>query len=277
MARPTLMYDTVVPDKPIHLAASINDFTPRNSFIGTDISNAVDYRTFSQWKAPDTGAQSIMINGIGLAGAVTAFPVDTLCIANHNLGSLGLTITVNSNTDTETPASWTQRATISPTDDSPIFLTFASATVQYWRIIITASGIEHPKIGLLYLGVRTELTDNFAVDVDPRSIEPLFNRPIRNEDGHLLPAAGRTLLREFSFKLETVGSSRAVHISEIDGIVAHVRKMRPFFFNYNLDDSIFANLILRMGKGPIERQFISGSYARMGLSFPVVSAAPEDI
>lgn len=272
------MWNTAIPDKPIHLATSNNNLTPRNSFIGTDVSNCVDYRTFSQWKAPDTDAQFIMINGIGLAGDVTAFAADTLCIANHNLGTLGLTINVDSNTDTETPGAWTVRAVnFSPTDDSPIFLTFSSATVQYWRIRISASGIDFAKIGLLYIGEKTELTDNFASDVDPRSIEPLFNRPIRNEDGHLLPPAGRTLLREFDFKLETVGSSRAVHISEIDGIVAHVRKMRPFFFNYNLDDSIFDNLILRMGKGGISREFVSGSYARMGLNFPVVSAAPEDI
>jgi hypothetical protein len=271
------MWNTVVPDKPIHLATSTNVFTARNSYLGTDISNAVDYRTFSIWKAPDTGEQSIMINGIGGTGAVTAFAADTLCIANHNIGSLGLTIYVDSNTDTLTPGSWTNRASLSPTVDTPIFLTFTQQTVQYWRIRLTASGIAHPYIGLLYFGTKTTLTDSFDPKVDPRAFEPLFNREIRNEDGHLLPAAGRTLLREFDFKLEAAGSSRATHISELDGIVNHIQKMRPFFFNYNLDDTIFTNLILRKGGGAITRTFVSGSYARMGLDFTVVSASPEDI
>lgn len=278
MARPTVLWDTVVPSKQIHLMENFKDTTARLSAPGFDISNAVDYRTYSLWKAPDTGLQQILINGIGDAGATTAFPVDSIGIANHNLGSLGLEVRIYSTTDSSVfNPTWTQRAVFSPADDLPVFVLFNSTTAQYWRIQIQASGAGFPQIGLLYFGTKTVMVDNFSPSVDPRVIVPLFSKGLRNQQGHTIPSAARTLLRDFDFRLEPVGSLKADHISILDPLVAHVRKLRPFFFDYNTDDTLFSPMVLRLANGEIARPFVSGNYARMGLNFKVTNATPEDV
>jgi hypothetical protein len=107
----------------------------------TAASVAINPDTYERWFSA-TGTMQATFQ-------TSSTTVDSIGIAAHNLGSKGSTIQIE--TLPTGAGSWTTRATITPTSDKPIFITFESATVADIRITVT--GGTNREIAVIYAGV----------------------------------------------------------------------------------------------------------------------------
>mgnify|MGYP001090962720 CR=1 FL=1 len=106
-----------------------------------------------------TGDETALLNGVTTDPWVpTAMPAtvsidagagvtaSTFCIAAHNLGSVGATVTL----ERLVGAVWTQVQQITPADDSPLIMSFSPISAQEWRAVF--SGATAPRVAVMSLG-----------------------------------------------------------------------------------------------------------------------------
>ena len=105
---------------------------------------AATAQTYSAWK-PTALPATWAIN----AGSAQA--VDYCGIGAHEIGSTGGTVFV----EYLVGATWTQAATVTPTDDSSILFLFPQVSAQEWRVRIT--GTTAPRVGNIRFGRVTTL------------------------------------------------------------------------------------------------------------------------
>ena len=128
---------------------------------------------------------------------------------------------------------WTTRHSISPTDNSPIIVMFATVSARYWRLNITAGtnatyGAAIPSIGVVFFG--TYLRFPWALEV---GISPLFMS--RNtiyttnvaEGGNWLGRSVRRTSKSGSYTFKGMG--RDWYESNVDTMIRRART-KPFFF-----------------------------------------------
>lgn len=116
---------------------------------------AVDWRADRVW-APGAGAQTLTVE---LAAAA---PADYAFLAMHNLGTIGASVAIQ-----RLSGSWATVSTFSPTDDSPIWASFASASSTQWRVVITSPAGTAPAIAVLSVGAALVLDEGLRPGWSP--------------------------------------------------------------------------------------------------------------
>lgn len=114
---------------------------------GYPFSNALTGRTSEQVGFASGASRAVDFDN-GSAVAVSA-----LCVAHHNLGTVGATLTLAGSTD---DVSYTTLVTQAFTDDNVTFLTFTEASYRYLRLTVSGhSGTAY--IGDVFAGPVLEL------------------------------------------------------------------------------------------------------------------------
>ena len=85
-----------------------------------------------------------------------AVSVDVFCLAYHNLGTLGATVTIRYSTD-NFAADDNVLETLSPADDLVIFQPMTSIYKRYWRVQIALGAAGQPYVGQVLLGQMLNL------------------------------------------------------------------------------------------------------------------------
>lgn len=220
MARPKIGYENFFTTGTVTVTGEATGFNKEFAY---------DWNTYDFWKNDSAGIAHITVD---MGAAQTA---DYGAIAAHNLGTNGGSIQVQSSTNNST---WTNRGSlISPTTNSPIFISFIATSARYWRLQITSTPAS--TIGVAAIGQAFELTRAASAGfVLPR--EARTNKIINNvsEGGAFL---GKSVIAQgftasYTFGIQTLAFVRGDWSSFIDHAVA-----KPFFFSWNpdYDDGVY--------------------------------------
>lgn len=136
--------DTSKPTVLIENLFAEGTLTASTEAVGAEAANAAHEGTFDFWTPTAMPATFAVDMGV-------ARDADCLCIAAHDLGSKGATLTL----ETWNGAGWDAGPSIAPTDDSTIMVLFPLATNDQWRLSI--SGPTAINIGYAALGRRIVL------------------------------------------------------------------------------------------------------------------------
>lgn len=171
MAKPTIFYDNRLADGAIAASSTAAGFAA---------ANVADWRPYTWWKP--TALPATLTVDCGSAQAA-----DYALIYGHTLGSAGCTLEVRASTD-NFGASDVLVDSITPSDDDPFVLQFATASYRYWRLRITGAA-SMPAMAIAAIGAALELPIWLPRGFDPvgRKINGQTNT---NENGQPL---GRTI------------------------------------------------------------------------------------
>lgn len=205
---------------------AFGNVTASDEAAGFPVTNLANPATNLQWKASAAGAETITI---ALSGAAD---VDYLGIARHNLGTAGITYTLQSSPN---GSDWTAvtGASASPSDDRVIFHQFGSVNAQYFRLSLSA-GSTAAAIAVLYLGEITVLERRIYVGHTPITLGR--RRQVstgRSESGQFLGRIRRSSLLESRLSLPNLDPEW--YRNELDGFVED-GDLYPFFWAWRPDD-----------------------------------------
>lgn len=178
--------------------------------------------TFERWR-PATGTQSATFT------ASAAAPVDYVAIAAHNIGTSGATVQIE--TAATVGGAWTSRATLTPSDNKPIYIEFTEASVQQVRITLT--GGSDREVGVVYAGKQLIMSRYIYGGHSPVNLSSQTEyRNSVSETGQWL---GRTIARqglrtEYSFTLVDDAWYRANFQPFVESA-----KKTPFFIKWRPD------------------------------------------
>ncbi len=135
------------------------DATPAASTTaaGTSALNLRDWRPYTWWK-PTALPATVTVD----CGAAKA--ADYAAVYNHDLATQGATLEVRGSTDNFS-ASNVLLASVTPTADTPILLTWASVAYRYWRFRITGSTM--PSMAIAAIGAALDLPRRPKQGFDP--------------------------------------------------------------------------------------------------------------
>lgn len=176
---------------------TVSSITADTEEIGYPATNMANPATHLTWKAEAGSPQADPIYITMQTG--TADDVDYIAIANHNLGSAGITVTIEG-TDGNSPAVWSelvQETTLD--DDGPAVFQFNPQQLGAVRIKLgTAAGIEPARIAVVYLGKLLICERGLRINTDFTAIS--LGRKVdvvngRSESGNFL---GRIIVGEQS-------------------------------------------------------------------------------
>jgi hypothetical protein len=111
---PTILWNNIFASGTLTASSEATDYPKEN---------AVSEATYDAWK-PATLPASLSID----KGVATA--VDSFAVVAHDLGTKGLTVSLQSSTDSTT---WTTRCVVSPSNNTSILGLFPSVSARYWR------------------------------------------------------------------------------------------------------------------------------------------------
>lgn len=146
---PVIGYDNLV------TAATLSSTTEDSLF---PIDNLANPATNIMWKG---GANTAGIETITVAIPV-AQEIDYVAIANHNFGTEGFLVSV----ETDTATVLVEQTPI--TSDAPLILQFAPQLLSNLRVVITNStqSVNPPEAGVIYVGKLLVLERSVKVDTD---------------------------------------------------------------------------------------------------------------
>lgn len=154
----------------------------------------------------------------------SAQAVNCVGIANHNFFTVGATINIKHSPD---GINWTQAATITPTSNKTIILSFTSESKTYWKVeVVNSSG--QPYCGVIYFG--TAILFDWPADgpLAPYS-ESIIAEDVDSEAGNLLGIEvkfnPKELTRVWSNQTKTFYDSYFKPFWD-----AHGKLLKPFFF-----------------------------------------------
>ena len=178
--------------------------------------NCVGDQTFDFW----TG--TAVTDRISL-DATTPTEVDCLGISNHDLFTQGADIVLESSTD---DISWTSRGSLTPVDDSDIFLIIPTVTARYWRVSVTNGPAS---LGVVKLGKRLVFTAGLLHGYTPTN----FSDDIKVIDGVTIGGnfTGSTIVSlggKASFALG--GMTRDFIEGEMLPFINHFNRSKSFFW-----------------------------------------------
>ena len=130
---------------------------------GYATQNILDQRTYKYWKASAGGTNYIT----GQWGSAPA--VNCVGIAGHNFYSVGVTVKVYSS---DNGSSWTQRATVIPTNNKVIILTFNTVSAAYWKVEMVNT-VGAPQVAVIFIGSYLQFPYPMNAPLEPsaRSIK----------------------------------------------------------------------------------------------------------
>lgn len=153
------------------------DATPvaSSTAAGYAVANLLDWKRFTWWQ-PTVLPATITVD------CASAQAADYCVVFGHDLAAQGATLEVRGSTD-NFAASDVLVATVTPTSDKPILLTWASVSYRYWRIRITGSTV--PSLAIVAVGAALEMPAYLDEGFDPTrsKAEGEVNRSVR---GHAL-------------------------------------------------------------------------------------------
>lgn len=265
MALPLIFYRS--------LLRSGGTFTDPGSASGFPLTNLYDYRSYSLWKS---SILTTPINiDVDLGGSTET--ADYIMLVNHNLSTLGATVTVYA--DSFSPPT-TSRGTFDPAEDTVSYKTFTqTASLRYWRVQLSKGGgfASAPYIGECFLGNKTELPSYMAPTLDPfmKQVEVMGSR---SQGGHYLGASLRGQAHRGELSFGGAGAARADFTSTLNAFLDdHAYKRRPFGFVLDTADSDFD--VCRYLKVPDEAQIgrfaVGGTWQNLTLTLPFEEAYME--
>lgn len=160
MSNPCYLFDNLFDDTTV-LAATTTD----PSSTEYNVFNVIDYRPYTLWQTGTAAeAKSFTID----TGQTTS-EADSFAIWGHNLGTNGVTISVQHSSDNF--VSITTAATSTPPDDKAFGGAFSSAVNRYWRIAFTQATTVKLKIGVALVGKRQTIPWQQGRGINPEAYD----------------------------------------------------------------------------------------------------------
>lgn len=185
--------------------------------------------------------------------------LDTCCIAAHNLGTRGGTVTIQRFT-----SSWVDVMSITPTDDSPIMAIFEPLTDDSWRIKVeNAAG---PAIGVVWWGKLLQMQRpfyaGFAASEMNRSTVVRGNK---SEGGQWLGRAVVRRAQRASYAWQNL--TQAWVRANLDGASGLIRALetQPFFLAWR--PSELQDVDYAWTGGPVDGPINQGTRDLMSFTF----------
>ena len=188
---------------------------------GFAVSNIVDWRTYTRWKATGTGTQYLTFD------AGTAVAVDAMGIAGHNLS--GASVSVEWSTDN---SNWTQVLAPFTATSAVILKSWVSSSKRYWRIKIASASVA-PECGVVAIGARIDFPIYPDAPLDFLSESPQRAESV-SKGGHLLGVVTRYRPYTFSMNFSYVLFSWITATFDVFW-TAHGSLHKPFFVMCNDD------------------------------------------
>jgi len=204
----------------------------------TGEENLLDWRTFTLFEADIVGAIYLEAT---MAAPVAA---DCLGICHHNLGTLGIEVSIEYSDDDSSGSSWSVAlAGFTPNDDRTIMRSFTSVTAQHWRIKLDAgsgSATQSLYMGVMALGEALTFPRGVQVGFDPTA-EQVISESVVSQTGHLLGSLVRFHQRSAQFTISWYDASWW-KANFLPVWYQHIRHLKPFFFLWSesLDDSSYS-------------------------------------
>jgi len=201
-----------------------------------DVTEVANDRAWDPWKAGSV-IQPITIDvDLGLGGELDA---DCLGLVNCNLASQSGKIAVKYGS-TFPPTNTALAATFASDINAELFHFAAPGPMRFWRLELsrTSDFLTVPFIGDAWLGLKTQLPEFPDPDLDPfMQQDEVVSQ--RSKGGQFLGAIirGQQHRQELRFGGDT-GIVRSFFSSDLNLFyTSHAMQRRPFFFQYDRDDS----------------------------------------
>lgn len=146
--------------------------TASSTAAGFDVLNLLDFLPYTEWQPGAMPGWVRVDCGVSKAA-------DYAVVWRHNLGSQGATFNVRrSPLGTWAGGDDVLVAGITPDDDKPFLLEFASVSSQHWGIEVT--GPSAPSLGIVAIGEALVMPQNLEAGFDPvgRKIMGTLNRTV---------------------------------------------------------------------------------------------------
>lgn len=230
-----------------------DDATPvaSTTAAGFDVLNLLDWRPYTEWQP--TALPATVTVDCGSAKAA-----DYAVVWGHDLGTQGATLEVRGSTDNFS-ASDVLEATVTPTDDRPFLLEWASVSYRYWRIRITGSTM--PTLGIAAIGAALEIPKGLTEGFDPlgRTPKGMFNRSVT-----LAPLGSTVEHEEWAQNLNFQNLTWVwLRSTWVPAWQAHLRG-EPFVFAWDSENHA-GELVLANRKSGFRTPHKSGGYADLRL------------
>ncbi len=230
---------------------------------GYPIENVWDWREYTHWKSSDAGALYIKLDADPIAG--DEITVDSLAIAGHNFGSVGVTGLKLQYSDDDVDYHDCHSA-IDPADDQVIFRKFTAQTHRYFKLVIPSGYSSAPEIGVLFIGSATEIPSYPDAGFDPDAQEADLAAEY-GRTGRLLGVATRFRRREIQADFSRLPAS-FIHDQWVPFFREH--GAMPFFFAWDPegkpDEAYLVRLATPRLEAPYERAFRSLSLTMTGVA-----------
>jgi hypothetical protein len=267
MAKPIIGYKNLLRN------GTITDPGTATGFL---IANLQDYKSFTLWKS------SVVTSPINIdidMGVGNSEDADYIALVNHNLNTLGATVTVLA--DTVTPPVAVAQAAFSPGEDTVTFKAFtAPGAKRYWRIVLTDPAppfASAPFIAQLMVGLKTNLPQFLTPEFDPyfRQVEVEGSR---SKGGHALGVLLRGQTHRGEISMGPAGTSKTDWDSDLTPFLDnHALKRLPFVYVVDNDDSTFdvATYIKMTDDDDVRRFPVGNTWLNLGFGLPVEEAFQE--
>lgn len=189
--------------------------TATNEAAGYAATNATNSRTDTFWKPSALSSRLTLDFG-------TAQDVSYCGVASHTIGSTATEISAQ----IWDGSSWISMATVTPTDDSPLFFLFGTRNVTQVRISL--NGTTPPLVGVVFWGKVTEVPQKavYAPSVSMERAKVTEFSTNTTEGGQW---AGRSVSRRYTTpKMQVDNLSESWIASEFDAFAAYA-EAEPFF------------------------------------------------
>ncbi|HUT54621.1 MAG TPA: hypothetical protein VM658_14620 [bacterium] len=215
---------------------------------GCPFANVSDWRDYTLWQSSESGELFVKLDASALPGQ--AVSVDTLAIAGHNLNSAGVTGIALKWSDDD--ATWYDCFTpLDPADDRVIFRRFAAQSRRYFKLVIPSGYTDPPAIGVLFIGLSTEVPafPDTGFDPDAQECEAAAEY---SKEGRLLGIAARFRKREIKASFSRLPAS-FIRDEWLPFFVAHGEK--PFFFAWDPEGKPEEAYLVRLASPKFEAPY----------------------
>lgn len=235
-----------------HTGGTITASTEATDFPKEAADNTLTYEKWQPTALPATWQ-----NDLG-----SAKTVDYCCIAAHNMGTQGNTLSIEY--DSTGGGSWVSVVSEAITDDSPIFAIFTPQTFQKWRLNISNGSV--PSIGVVKFGQALQMERPFYTGHAPtRMRRRTTTAGNMSEGGEFL---GRTRIRSsLTSEYSWANLSYAWVRENLDGASGLIQslELEPFFLAWRAN--VTQDCDFGWTQGPLDAPVISGPRDLMSFNF----------
>lgn len=201
--------------------------TATDTAAGFSVLNIRDLRTFTYYKANSLGTKIIKVN------CGSAKSADCLGIINHNLGTVGATISVEGSNDDFGADIVTALAGFTVNNDKAILKLFpASLQKQYWRLSL-ANCTAAPQLAVAMIGMKLQFPYPPETTYVPYK-ESIEADSKLSKGAHTLGTVVRYKPRKISARFANL-SRPFVFDTFVPFWDGHASDKKPFFYAWDLD------------------------------------------